>query len=109
VGLFDPNPLSGDPSWDIAPMMNNVAYNELRQRREGAPSEVLVRDHELLDGFWESYPGGVAEESLLTAQLVQAVLQAEHRKDRLRRRQADTVEVEVTHEFIRAAVQRAAA
>jgi fructosamine-3-kinase len=109
VGLFDPNPLSGDPSWDIAPMMNNVAYNELRQRREGAPSEVLVRDRELLDGFWESYPGGVAEESLLTAQLVQAVLQAEHRKDRLRRRQADTVEVEVTHEFIRAAVQRAAA
>jgi aminoglycoside phosphotransferase (APT) family kinase protein len=109
VGLFDPNPLSGDPSWDIAPMMNNVAYNELRARREGAPSELLVRDRELLDGFWESYPGGVAEESLLTAQLVQAVLQAEHRKDRLRHRRADTVEVEVTHEFIRAAVRRAAA
>jgi aminoglycoside phosphotransferase (APT) family kinase protein len=109
VGLFDPNPLSGDPSWDIAPMVNNVAYNELRARRERVPSKVLVRDRELLEGFWESYPGGVAEESLLTAQLVQAVLQAEHRKDRLRRRQADTVEVEVTHEFIRAAMDRAAA
>jgi fructosamine-3-kinase len=109
VGLFDPNPLSGDPSWDIAPMMNNVAYNELRYRRDGEPSEVLLRDRELLDGFWESYPGGVTEESLLTAQLVQAVLQAEHRKDRLRRRQADAAEVEVTYEFIRAAVQRAAA
>jgi fructosamine-3-kinase len=67
VGLFDPNPLSGDPSWDIAPMMNNVAYNELRQRREPAPSRELVRDRELLDGFWESYPGGVAQESLLAA------------------------------------------
>jgi len=109
VGLFDPNPLSGDPSWDIAPMMNNVAYNELRQRRKGVPSEVLVRDRELLNGFWESYPDGVAQESLLTAQLVQAVLQAEHRKDRLRQRQADTVDVEVTDEFIRAAVHRAAA
>jgi aminoglycoside phosphotransferase (APT) family kinase protein len=109
VGLFDPNPVSGDPSWDLAPMINNVAYNELRQRREGQPSKELVRDRELLDGFWETYPGGVAQESLLTAQLVQAVLQAEHRKDRLRQGQADTVEVDVIYEFIRAAVDRAAA
>ena len=109
VGLLDPNPLSGDPSWDIAPMMNNVAYSELRQRREGEPSKVLLRDRELLDGFWESYPDGVAEESLLTAQLLQAVLQAEHRRDRQRRSQADTTDVEVTYEFIRTAVQRAAA
>ena len=109
VGLFDPNPLSGDPSWDIAPIMNNVAYNELRQRREGEPSKELLRDRELLEGFWESYPGGVAEESLLTAQLMQAVLQAEHQRERLRRRQADTVDVKVTDEFIRSAVDRAAA
>jgi fructosamine-3-kinase len=109
VGLFDPNPLSGDPSWDIAPMVNNVAYNELRARREGAPSKELRRDRELLDGFWESYPGDVAEESLLTAQLVQAVLQAEHRRERLRHDQADGVDVDVTYEFIRAAVDRAAA
>jgi hypothetical protein len=90
-------------------MMNNVAYNELRSRREGEPSKVLLRDRELLDGFWEAYPDGVAEESLVTAQLVQAVLQAEHRRDRQRRSQADTVDVEVTDEFIRAAVQRASA
>src|SRR5215216_4022687 len=108
VGLFDPNPVSGDPSWDIAPMVNNVAYNELRQGREPAPSRELVRDRELLEGFWESYPGGVAQDSLLTAQLVQALLQAEHRQDRLRHGQADTVEVDVTHEFIRSAVDRVA-
>jgi hypothetical protein len=35
--------------------------------------------------FWESYPDRVAEESLLRAQLVQALLQAEHRQDRLHR------------------------
>jgi fructosamine-3-kinase len=109
VGLFDPNPLSGDPSWDIAPMMNNVAYNDLRSRHERGLPTLLARDRELLEGFWESYPGGVAEESLLTAQLLQAVLQAQHRQDRLRHSQVDTVDVEVTYEFIRAAVQRAAA
>ena len=108
IGLFDPNPVSGDPSWDIAPMMNNVAYNELRAPHEGEPSQVLARDRELLEGFWESYPGGVTEESLLTAQLVQAVLQAEYRKVRLRHRQADTTDVDVTYEFIRAAVDRVA-
>jgi aminoglycoside phosphotransferase (APT) family kinase protein len=109
VGLFDPNPLSGDPSWDIAPMMNNVAYNELRARRENMPSKLLERDRNLLDGFWEAYPDRVAEKSLLTAQLVQAVLQAEHRQERLRHGQVDTVEVEVSYEFIRAALDRVAA
>jgi aminoglycoside phosphotransferase (APT) family kinase protein len=109
VGLFDPNPVSGDPSWDIAPMMNNVAYNKLRQRREGEPSQELLCDRELLDGFWDAYPGRVAQESLLTAQLVQAVLQAEYRKDRLQHDQADTVDVEVTREFIRSVVDRVAA
>ena len=67
-----------------------------------------MRDRELLEGFWESYPGWVAEESLLTAQLVQAVLQAEHQRKRLRRSQGDTVDVEVTDQFIRSAVDRAA-
>jgi predicted DNA-binding transcriptional regulator YafY/fructosamine-3-kinase len=109
VGLFDPNPVSGDPSWDIAPMVNNVAYGELRALQEGGPSQVLVRDRELLDGFWESYPGAVAEESLLTAQLVQALLQAEHREHRLRQNQGDAIEVEVSYEFIRATVDRVAA
>jgi aminoglycoside phosphotransferase (APT) family kinase protein len=109
VGLFDPNPVSGDPSWDIAPMTNNVAYNELRSRHERGPLKVLERDRELLDGFWKTYPGGVAPESLLTAQLVQAVLQAEVQKERLRQNQADTVDVEVTYEFIHAAVDRVAA
>jgi fructosamine-3-kinase len=109
VGLFDPNPLIGDPSWDIAPMMNNVAFNELRYRREGEPPAPLTRDRELLAGFWETYPDKVAEESLLTAQLVQAVLQAQHRQARLTRSETDTVDVDVTHEFISSLVHRMAA
>jgi fructosamine-3-kinase len=109
VGLFDPNPLSGDPSWDIAPMMNNVAFNELRGRRESEPPAALTRDRELLAGFWESYPDKVAEESLMTAQLIQALLQAEHRQDRLQRKETDSVDVEVTHEFISSLVNRMAA
>jgi fructosamine-3-kinase len=109
VGLFDPNPLSGDPSWDIAPMMNNVAFNELRERRESEPPAALTRDRELLAGFWESYPEKLAEESLMTAQLIQALLQAEHRQNRLQREEADTADVEVTHEFISSLVNRMAA
>jgi hypothetical protein len=37
------------------------------------------------------------------------VLQAEHRKDRLRHNQADPVDTEVSYEFIRAAMHRVAA
>ena len=62
VGLFDPNPLSGDPSWDIAPMMNNVAFNELRNRRESVPPKPLTHDRDLATGFWESY-GGILRRS----------------------------------------------
>jgi fructosamine-3-kinase len=109
VALFDPNPLSGDPSWDIAPMKNNAAFNELRYHHEGTPSEALERDRELLAGFWESYPGNVAEGSLLAAQLVQAVLQAEHRQDQLNQGRIDACDVEVTREFIHAVVDRMAA
>jgi fructosamine-3-kinase len=109
VGLFDPNPLIGDPSWDIAPMMNNVAFNELRSRRESEPPAALARDRDLAAGFWESYPHDVAEESLLAAQLVQAILQAEHRQERLDRNQTDAVDVAVSHEFIRSLVDRVTA
>jgi aminoglycoside phosphotransferase (APT) family kinase protein len=109
VGLFDPNPVIGDPSWDIAPLMNNVEFNERRQRRRGVRPEVLLRDRELLAGVWESYAGEVTQESLLTAQLIQAVLQAKHRQERHGRGDIDAGDVEVTHEFIRTVVERMAA
>jgi aminoglycoside phosphotransferase (APT) family kinase protein len=109
VGLFDPNPVSGDPSWDVAPMANNVAFNVLRDRREGEPPRNLRRDQELLAGFWESYPDKIAEESLLPAQLMQAVLQAEHRQSRFKENQTDAIEVEVAQEFIGTIMERMAA
>jgi fructosamine-3-kinase len=109
VGLFDPNPLSGDPSWDIAPIMNNAAFNELRYRRTGVPPDALGRDRDLVAGFRDCYPGEIAEESLSTAQLVQSILQAEHRLARLECGQTDEVDVEVTYEFIRGVVDRMAA
>jgi fructosamine-3-kinase len=103
AGLFDPNPLIGDPSWDIAPMMNNVAFDELRDG--DAQSRTLVRDRELLAGFRSSHPGEIAEETLRSAQLVQAVLQAEHRQDRVRRGEADEREAEAAVAFIRATIE----
>jgi fructosamine-3-kinase len=106
VGLFDPNPLIGDPSWDVAPLMNNVAYNESSEA--GAASRTLVRDRELLRGFWSVYPDEIAEETLLSSQLVQAVLQAEHRQDRVRRGDADEHEAEASFAFVRATIGRMA-
>lgn len=103
ISLFDPNPLGGDPSWDIAPMTNNLEFNERRRRAAGGgpPSETLLRDRDILAGFWETYPHVVAEGSLLSAQLVQAVLQAEHRQDASDAGEVDDLDVEVTHQFIR--------
>jgi len=108
ISLFDPNPLSGDPSWDIAPMTNNVEFNERRHQAQDATSRstVLTCDRHLLAGFWESYPHVIAETSLQTAQLVQAVLQAEHRQRAREAGEIDDLDVEVTHAFIRDVMQR---
>lgn len=101
ISLFDPNPLCGDPSWDIAPMANNVEYGDRRHRSDEGSSETLLRDRELLAGFWETYPTAIPRQSLLTAQLVQAVLQAEHREAASDEKAVDGLDVEVTHQFIR--------
>lgn len=103
VGLFDPNPLIGDPSWDVAPLVNNVAFGELRDG--DAPSPTLVRDRELLEGFRSTYPGELAQETLRSAQLVQAVLQAEHRQEQVRRGAADEREAEAAVTFVRAVIE----
>jgi hypothetical protein len=63
----------------------------------------------MLAGFWATYPRHVAAESLFAAQLVEAVLQAEHRHDQRDEDRTDARDVEVTHEFIPAAVHRMAA
>lgn len=50
ISLFDPNPLSGDPSWDIAPMTNNVEFDGRRHQAQDttststSTSTVLTRD-----------------------------------------------------------------
>jgi fructosamine-3-kinase len=109
ISLFDPNPLGGDPSWDIAPMTNNVEFNERRHRADDESAKTLMRDREVLTGFWESYPHVIDDRALLTAQLVQALLQAEHREDASERGETDDLDVEVTHEFIRHVVDRMSA
>lgn len=109
ISLFDPNPLSGDPSWDIAPMTNNVEFNQRRRLTDAETTASLTRDSEVLSGFRETYPHAVADTSLLTAQLVQAVLQAEHRQRASARGRTDDRDVEVTHEFIRDLMERLSA
>ena len=104
VGLFDPNPVSGDPSWDLAPVANKVALAEELRRRGGAP-EQLEAHAAVWAGVRRAY-GDVDEDRMLTAQLVQGVLQAESRHDRRRDGELDDREVEVADDFVRDLVDR---
>jgi hypothetical protein len=106
ISLFDPNPLFGDPSWDIAPMSNNVGYGEGRQRLDGESSEALTRDRDLLTGFWETYRGTVFDRLLLVAKLVQAVLQSEHRETTAHDGRFDDRDVEVTRRHLHDLIDR---
>jgi fructosamine-3-kinase len=109
ISVFDPNPLIGDASWDVAPMVNNVEFNERRHGRTPDPPDELVRDRELLAGFRETYPRQMTEDALLTAQLLQAVLQAEHRETGLQEGRLSSHDVEVTRAFVRDAARRMSA
>jgi aminoglycoside phosphotransferase (APT) family kinase protein len=106
ISLLDPNPLAGDPSWDIAPMTNNVEFSGRRHRADGGASDTLALDSDIVAGFWEFYPHVIAHSSLLTAQLVQAVLQAQHRQRASHFGDTDDLDVEVVHEFIRDVMDR---
>lgn len=108
ISLFDPNPVCGDPSWDIAPITNKVEYGERRERSAGASSETLSRNRDLLAGFREAYPGDVSKHSLLAAQLVQAVLQAEAREAAEHAGRFDERDVEVTREQVHDLMDRMA-
>lgn len=108
VGLFDPNSLSGDPSWDIAPMMNNVAFNEIRNRSEAEAPGGTCAGPRATGWILGVLSRQDFRELLMTAQLMQALLQAEVRQDRLQRDETDTIDVDVTHEFIGSLVNRMA-
>ena len=84
---------------------------ELAERRLGA--KALTRtssgpERDVFIRFWEGYPDVATETSLLTAQLVQAVLQDEHREKALTEGDTDELDVMVSQEFVRLLIERVA-
>lgn len=104
VGLFDPNPLGGDPSWDLAPVANKAALGEQLGRRGGelGPAEV---DAAVWSGLQAAY-GALPDERMVAAQLVQAVLQAEVRHERRHDPDLGDHEVAVADDLVRQLVDR---
>ncbi|MDB5244560.1 MAG: hypothetical protein JWN18_430 [Parcubacteria group bacterium] len=89
IVVFDPNPLIGDPSWDIAILFNNRDYR--RKRYEWDPTvphyrEAYRIEERFFDGFWKSYRlatrKNISLDKIRIAQLIQTIihLQAEEHK-----------------------------
>lgn len=98
VSLFDPNPLIGDPSWDIAVLFNNYEFHKRRCEYDDSHRELYVRDQQLLIGFKQGYRRQINQGSLLVAQLIQAILQARYVEDS--ERKDDPLDLRVRQEFV---------
>ncbi|NUQ32272.1 MAG: phosphotransferase [Dermatophilaceae bacterium] len=104
VGLFDPNPLGGDPSWDLAPVANKAALGDELCRR-GGESGSAATDAAVWSGLQAAY-GALPDGRMVAAQLVQAVLQAEARHHGRGDGDLGEREVAVADDFVRELVDR---
>lgn len=100
VFLFDPNPIVGDPAWDVAVLVNNYEYQK-RQMEHGADNQDLhERYKDLHDGFWKGYSLDISQQSLKLSQFFHTILQAQYKADKVEKDEADTVELQVRKELI---------
>jgi hypothetical protein len=90
VKIFDPNPLIGDPSWDLAILYNNFEFEKRKHEyntRKKAYLTSYTRDKDTLDGLLKGYReagGKIDEEAVAISQLMQCIflLQIEENKAR---------------------------
>lgn len=101
VSLFDPNPLIGDPYWDIAALFNNHEFQKRRLKHDDSQRDLYVRDQQLVIGFKQGYARKLRDRPLQAAQLIQAILQAQHKETLLADGAGDRLDVRVRQEFIR--------
>lgn len=89
IVVFDPNPLIGDPSWDVAVIFNNRDYR--RKRYEWEPSNpeyrrIHRRDQRFFEGFWRSYRLASTEkidhERIWISQLIQSIIHLQSEEGR---------------------------
>lgn len=106
VSLFDPNPMIGDPTWDVANHYNNYEFHKRRAEHDGTVRDLFVRDQQLFIGFRQGYTRRIRQDGLLVARLIQASLQAEYKESAVRSGRADRLDVRVRREFIHELVKR---
>lgn len=105
VYLFDPNPLVGDPTWDLAVPFNNYAFQKRRIRHDDTHRELFVRNQQLLIGLKQGYTRRIDEPSLWVSRLLQACLQAQYAADSDKK---DELDVEVRQQLVRELVEKIA-
>jgi fructosamine-3-kinase len=108
VGIFDPNPVIGDPTWDIAVLFNNYEFSKRRFNADGLHKDIYDRDKQLLIGFRQGYGRTINPGSLLTAQLCQAILQAESTEPKIKDGRLDKLDMQVRLDFIKETVSKMA-
>lgn len=101
VSIFDPNPLIGDPSWDVSFLINNYEFEKRRLAYDESQRDLYIRHQQLWIGFKQGYTRRINLLSLYSAQLVQATYQAQY-TDTIK----DTIGSQVRREFIQDLCQK---
>lgn len=106
VSIFDPNPIVGDPTWDIAVMYNNYEFQKRRLAYDDKQKELYDRNRQLFIGFRQGYQRKIRDGNLWVAQLMQAILQAQYTATKVKEKKMDKVALRVREEFIVDTVRR---
>lgn len=103
IYLFDPNPMIGDPTWDVANFYNNAEFQKRRAAADDSRADVATRDQQLLIGFRQGYHRRINQNGLLVSRLIQASLNAEAVENS---DTADPLDGQVRREFIKDCIER---
>lgn len=82
--IFDPNPIIGDPSWDIAVVANNFYLHKTRMFYNEDLSDLYRRDQQIWIGFRQTYTRKIDAEAVLLARLVHSIFQIGYENDKKR-------------------------
>jgi fructosamine-3-kinase len=96
VSVFDPNPIIGDPTWDISFLVNNYEYEKRHAELDDTRRDLYVVQQQLWIGFCQRYKRRIQKMSMTSAQLVQAVYNAQYAESK-----DDKIAIRVRHEFIK--------
>lgn len=104
ISIFDPNPVIGDPSWDVSVLVNNYEFAKRRLKYDDSQQDLYTLYQQVWVGFKQGYKRKIDEVGLLTAQLVQGIYQAQHAESI-----DDAIGFQVRQEFLHDTVRKLAA